>query len=264
MEWGGDRGAGSRPARALRRSHWLAYRHARPQAAPEPGFGASHRARAPRARHQCREIRGAVDGCGSCRRQLGDRRRYPYHELDRARGPVRICAETARVRHHSHGSDGGAQRGRQGRPGLCALRPDLAPDLPGRERAGARGRRNVDRREAGADVTARDKRSGATALDWAWWTNQDAVVAYLKSVLKKVVTDGMSARPPNSVTLLRAHDTVESGIGLVSRVTPVHTAMRSCARDEGRPFEFGNEVLISSHRKLLSSKAMVVNVSETA
>jgi hypothetical protein len=33
-------------------------------------------------------------------------------------------------------------------------------------------------------------------------------------------------------------------------------------RDEGRSFEFGNQVLISSHRKLLSSKAMVVNVAE--
>ena len=28
------------------------------------------------------------------------------------------------------------------------------------------------------------------------------------------------------------------------------------------PFEVGNQVLISSHRKLLSSKAMVVNVAE--
>ena len=53
-----------------------------------------------------------------------------------------------------------------------------------------------------------------------------------------------------------------SGIGIVSRVTPVHTALRNCTRDEGRPFEFGNQVLISSHRKLLSSKAMVVNVAE--
>ncbi len=50
--------------------------------------------------------------------------------------------------------------------------------------------------------------------------------------------------------------------GIVSRVTPVHTALRNCTRDEGRPFEFGNQVLISSHRKLLSSKAMVVNVAE--
>jgi hypothetical protein len=37
-------------------------------------------------------------------------------------------------------------------------------------------------------------------------------------------------------------------------------ALRNCTRDEGRPFEVGNQVLISSHRKLLSSKAMVVNV----
>jgi hypothetical protein len=33
--------------------------------------------------------------------------------------------------------------------------------------------------------------------------------------------------------------------------------------DEGRPFEGGNQVLTSSHRKLLSSKAMAVNVAET-
>jgi hypothetical protein len=49
-------------------------------------------------------------------------------------------------------------------------------------------------------------------------------------------------------------------MGLVSRVTPVHTAKRNCTRDGGGPFGFGNQVLISSHRKLLSSKATVVNV----
>jgi hypothetical protein len=54
-----------------------------------------------------------------------------------------------------------------------------------------------------------------------------------------------------------------TGSGLVSRVSPVQTALRNCTRDEGGPFEFGNQVLISSHRKLLSSKAMVVNVAET-
>src|ERR1700730_17624881 len=54
----------------------------------------------------------------------------------------------------------------------------------------------------------------------------------------------------------------ESASGIVSRVTPVHTAVRNCTRDEGGPFEVGNQVLISSHRKLLSSKAMVVNVAE--
>jgi hypothetical protein len=42
--------------------------------------------------------------------------------------------------------------------------------------------------------------------------------------------------------------------GLVSRVTPVQTALRNCTRDEGGLFEFDNQVLISSHRKLLWSK----------
>src|ERR1700738_1387649 len=55
-----------------------------------------------------------------------------------------------------------------------------------------------------------------------------------------------------------------SEMGLVSRVSPVHTVLRNCTRDEGRSFEVGNQVLISSHRKLLSSKAMVVNVAETS
>src|SRR2546421_6744845 len=50
--------------------------------------------------------------------------------------------------------------------------------------------------------------------------------------------------------------------GLVSRVSPVQTALRNCTRDEGRSFEVGNQVLISSHRKLLLSKATVVNVAE--
>src|SRR5262249_38508953 len=36
---------------------------------------------------------------------------------------------------------------------------------------------------AGADMTARDERHGATALDWARWSKQDAVVAYLRSVM---------------------------------------------------------------------------------
>ena len=54
----------------------------------------------------------------------------------------------------------------------------------------------------------------------------------------------------------------ESAVGPVSRVTPVHTALRNCTRDEGRSFEVGNQVLISNHRKLLWPKAMVVNVAE--
>jgi len=38
--------------------------------------------------------------------------------------------------------------------------------------------------EAGADLTARDERYGATALAWAVQAKQDGVVAYLKSAMK--------------------------------------------------------------------------------
>jgi hypothetical protein len=46
----------------------------------------------------------------------------------------------------------------------------------------------------------------------------------------------------------------------VSRVTPVHTAMRNCTRDEGRPFEFGNQVLmaITNHERIGKSHLRVV------
>ena len=54
---------------------------------------------------------------------------------------------------------------------------------------------------------------------------------------------------------------LEVRLGLVSRVSPVQTAMRNCTRDEGRPFEAGSQVLASNHCKLLSSKAMVVSVA---
>src|SRR5260370_30715090 len=50
--------------------------------------------------------------------------------------------------------------------------------------------------------------------------------------------------------------------GPVSRASPVHTVMRNYTGDEGRSFEFDNQVLISSHPKLLWSKALVVNVAE--
>jgi hypothetical protein len=55
---------------------------------------------------------------------------------------------------------------------------------------------------------------------------------------------------------------VTEDMGPVSRASSVHTAMRNYTGDEGRSFEFDNQVLISSHRKLLWSKAMVVNVAE--
>src|SRR5215469_1218244 len=40
-----------------------------------------------------------------------------------------------------------------------------------------------------------------------------------------------------------------SATGLVSRAPPLRTAMRNCTSDEGGPFESGNPVLISNHRK---------------
>jgi hypothetical protein len=40
--------------------------------------------------------------------------------------------------------------------------------------------------------------------------------------------------------------------------------MRNYTGDEGRSFEFDNQLLISSHRKLLWSKVMGVNVAEKA
>jgi hypothetical protein len=39
--------------------------------------------------------------------------------------------------------------------------------------------------------------------------------------------------------------------------------VHNCTRDEGGPFEFGNQVLISSHRKLLRLNVVVVSVAET-
>jgi len=50
-------------------------------------------------------------------------------------------------------------------------------------------------------------------------------------------------------------------MGRVSQVSPVDLC--NYTRDEGGPFEVGNQVLISSRRELLSSKAMVVSVAET-
>jgi len=50
----------------------------------------------------------------------------------------------------------------------------------------------------------------------------------------------------------------------VSRASPVHAVMRNCSRDEGGPFEIGDQEPTSSHRKLLRSRAVVVSVAETS
>src|SRR5262250_592774 len=53
-----------------------------------------------------------------------------------------------------------------------------------------------------------------------------------------------------------------SGKGRVSRTHRLSTTVRNCTRDEGGPFEAGSQVQVSSHRKLLSSRAMVVLLPE--
>jgi len=49
----------------------------------------------------------------------------------------------------------------------------------------------------------------------------------------------------------------------VSRAPRELSAARNCTRDEGGPFEFGDQEPISSHRKLPRAKAVVVSVAET-
>ena len=89
------------------------------------------------------------------------------------------------------------------------------------------------------------------ALDWH--TVKALEMQYMEAQLAHAGTPG-----PRVIGI----DEIAIRKGLVSRVTPVHTAIRNCTRDEGRSFEFGNQVLISNHRKLLWSKATVVNVAE--
>jgi hypothetical protein len=48
-----------------------------------------------------------------------------------------------------------------------------------------------------------------------------------------------------------------TGYGIVSRVTPVHTALRNCTRDEGGPFEVGNQVLLKQPQ---AAKAMALPI----
>ena len=46
-----------------------------------------------------------------------------------------------------------------------------------------------------------------------------------------------------------------SAVGRVSRAPQELSATRNCTRDEGGPFEFGDQEPISSHRKLLRAKS---------
>jgi hypothetical protein len=82
------------------------------------------------------------------------------------------------------------------------------------------------------------------------------------------LTSARGNRAVNVLYCLEQHRALQrngerSAQGRVSRASPVQTAVRNCTRDEGGPFEAGSQVLASSYRKLLSSKAMVVSVAET-
>src|SRR3954447_8990053 len=55
-----------------------------------------------------------------------------------------------------------------------------------------------------------------------------------------------------------------AALGRVSRTRCLGMTVRNCTRDEGGPFEAGSQVQVSSHRELLSSRAMVVSVAETS
>src|SRR5258706_7469097 len=70
----------------------------------------------------------------------------------------------------------------------------------------------------------------------------------------RVAMQPCELRRARSIWLRCIHDS--------ARITLCAPCADNCTRDEGRPFEVDNQVLISSHRELLSSKAMVVNVAE--
>jgi len=57
---------------------------------------------------------------------------------------------------------------------------------------------------------------------------------------------------------------IEGRLWGVCHERTVRTTVRNCTRDEGGPFEIGSQVQVSSHRKLPSSRAMVVSVAETS
>src|SRR6516165_425763 len=88
----------------------------------------------------------------------------------------------------------------------------------------------------------------------AWWSIANDI-AWRSS--------GLSSPPlhPKSPFLGRA---AMAEKGRVSRTHRLRTTVRNCTRDEGGPFEAGSQVQVSSHRKLRSSRAMVVLCQEGA
>ena len=78
--------------------------------------------------------------------------------------------------------------------------------------------------------------------------------------LEDLPSDGGAAVDTLAGALLRT----SVRLGRVSRTRRLRAAVRNCTRDEGGPFEASSQVQVSSHRKLLSSRAMVVLCQEGA
>jgi hypothetical protein len=97
------------------------------------------------------------------------------------------------------------------------------------------------------------------------------VVGLAQALLLLLLVSGKSRSRPSSihypgeapVVVFSVTDGFMSVVGRVSRALHELSAARNCTRDEGGPFEFGDQEPISSHRKLQRAKAVVVSVAET-
>jgi len=92
----------------------------------------------------------------------------------------------------------------------------------------------------------------------------DWYLTFVSSLCFRPIQDITTPLRKNAAVHHSKNCALMSQMGLASRVTPVHTALRNSTRDEGGPFGFDDQDSIPSHRKLLWSKAMVVSVAERA
>src|ERR1700694_1413846 len=163
-----------------------------------------------------------------------------------------------------------ACRRREAQPGSCTERENLIGDAKGKGASGsnreaestdAPGRGGLLRSSDEAGVMPVERRERAIAI-WLGSTGNG----------RNPMFNGRRQPSRGGTSRMTRECQVRfcEGLGVklpgptrrVSRASPVPPALRNCTRDEGGPFEVGNQVLISSPRKLLSSKAMVVNVAE--
>jgi hypothetical protein len=123
----------------------------------------------------------------------------------------------------------------------------------------ARGPDSASADELGIDVRAPWFASLARLPDRSTPCRPASAEASNPLLAPRPIPSGIGMTKP---TMQQARDRAEvvSGATRPERVVcherRLSTTVRNCTRDEGGPFEVGNQVLISSHRKLLSSKAM--------